>query len=57
MIRSTFGILLVGNATESRDLVGAGVLSVRKKRYGTSLPSHEGLSAGRSPRAHVVFPH
>ena len=28
-----------------------------RKRHGTSLPSHEGLSAGRSPRAHVVFPH
>ena len=25
-------------------------------RHGTSLPSHEGLSAGRSQRAHVVFP-
>ena len=27
------------------------------KRHGTSLPSHEGLSAGRSQRAYVVFPH
>ena len=37
--------------------LGAGVLSVRRKRHGKSLPSHEGLSAGRSPSAHVVFPH
>ena len=57
MNRRTLGILLVGNGNGLQGL-GAGVLSVAhgSKRHGTSLPSHEGLSAGRSQRAHVVFP-
>ena len=51
------GILLVGNGNGVQGL-GAGVISVAhgSKRHGTSLPSHEGLSAGRFQRAHVVFP-
>ena len=53
MIRRTFGILLAGNGNGVQGL-GAGVLYHRKK-HGTSLPSHE-AAAGRSPRAHVVFP-
>ena len=42
-------------ATEYRDW---GWCTFCRKSHGTSLPSHEGLSAGRSLRAHdVVFPH
>ena len=57
MIRRTLGILLLGNGNGVQGL-GAGVISVAhgSKRHGTSLPSHEGLSACRSQRAHVVFP-
>ena len=56
MIRRTFGILLVGNGYGVQRSTW-GWCTFCRKRHGTSLPSHEGLSAGGSPRAHVVFHH